>query len=214
MFVAYSIIIYRLAGPVQFSMRYLTKILSDENTIYLVLAVAWYSCGVGSVDREETFDLFFGKTILFPYFTFAFFHSIEYLRAEIIPIVLPNAQGIQSKILSIKRSIQSRALKYTALHEFYVIPIVLLFHIGGLGKMGIFTPIIYIRLLALRYTINAGFRKTVDQQVEFWNSRIVDNPEVNPNVKTAYVGFVKVVTTISGAFNNVNVAPAPAGRDN
>lgn len=194
--VAYSIIIYRTAGPLQFSIRYIVKLLSDENSVYLILAACWYGCGVGFVDPEKTKDWFFGKLILFPYFIFAFFHSIEYGRSELLPIILPNSQDLQKRIHTAKRAVQTKALTYTALHELYAIPISLLIHIRSIS---FFIPIIYIRLLALRYSINNGFRKTVNKEKENWDQRILGNPETNSVIKTVYSAFIKVLSIISGA---------------
>ncbi|KAI9014880.1 hypothetical protein BC832DRAFT_173709 [Gaertneriomyces semiglobifer] len=174
--ISYGIIMYKGHGMPQFNAAFLQRLLRDENTQYLMLALFWY----------------FSKPLtvsLIPYTVFSFFHSLNYVRSEIVPIFLPAGTSslgpkVQDAILRFSRANQTRALRFVANAEVWVIMPTATLGIF-LGWSSFMAPFIYSRFLSFRYLMNpstkqacAGMRVRMDA--------LAGHPAVPPAVKKVY----------------------------
>ncbi|KAJ3154089.1 hypothetical protein HDU86_005014 [Geranomyces michiganensis] len=176
--VSYGIIMYKAHGTPQFSGAYLQHLLQDENTWYLLLAINW------ALSKPLL-------VTLLPYLVFSLFHSLNYFRSEIAPVVLPPAQfpaitpRIQRSIVWFVQSFQTRALRIVAYIEVFAIMPVLVFGIF-LGWSSFMAPLLYSRFLVFRYN-TSGLTKQAFAELKARMDAAAAHPRVPPAVKKVYV---------------------------
>ncbi|KAJ3284288.1 hypothetical protein HDU76_008320 [Blyttiomyces sp. JEL0837] len=142
---SYGIILYKAHGVPQIKRAYLQRILMDENTQYLLLALIWITSKPVWV-------------VLIPYATFSFFHSINYIRAAILPTLFPPGSPLHSTITTrLSPLIESFSQKYqvSALRSISYLEVWFLFPYLVLsifvGHVSFLTPILYAQFLRFRF---------------------------------------------------------------
>ncbi|KAI8824102.1 uncharacterized protein EV422DRAFT_584382 [Fimicolochytrium jonesii] len=192
---SYGIIMFKAHGNPQISMGYLTNVLRDENSWYFLSALYW----VTSKPLVAT---------LFPYVTFSLFHSLNYIRSDVLPALLPPSTSsitpkIRDTILRLVKTYQHTALRYVAYVEVWTImPVVT---IGVLfGWTSFFAPLMYARFLMFRYHSSPLTEQAFVELRQKLDATASD-PRVPAIVKKFYEGARDAVIK-SGA---VPTAPAP-----
>lgn len=108
-FVLYHSLQYYLAQIPKVNAAYMQRLIMDENVQYMVLAFYWClskpMTGKSNhyegnkdilADRAQKLVSVHSSSVavtLIPYATFSLFHSLNYVRSNIIPTVFPTAQG-------------------------------------------------------------------------------------------------------------------------
>ncbi|KAJ3034062.1 hypothetical protein HK097_004636 [Rhizophlyctis rosea] len=162
---SYGIILYKAHGTPQISRAYAQRVLMDENTQYLMLAFVW----VNSKPLLVT---------LIPFLTFSIFHSLNYIRAEILPTLFPPthpnpiSQRLSPLILSFVQKYQSQALRAVAYLEVWITMPALVISIF-LRWTSFLSPLLYANFLRFRYYVSpmtkeafGALRKRVDGVLE------------------------------------------------
>ncbi|KAJ3143041.1 hypothetical protein HDU90_002915 [Geranomyces variabilis] len=175
--VSYGIIMYKAHGIPQFSGAYLQHLLQDENTWYLLLAINW------ALSKPLL-------VTLLPYVVFSLFHSLNYFRSEVAPVVLPPTQfpaitpRIQRSIVWFVQSFQTRALRTVAFIEVFAIMPVLVVGIF-FGWSSFMAPLLYSRFLIFRYH-TSGLTKQAFAELKARMDAAAAHPRVPPAVKKMY----------------------------
>ncbi|KAJ3396102.1 hypothetical protein HDU92_003971 [Lobulomyces angularis] len=148
---SYSIILYKAHGIPQLSRAFLQRIMMDENSQYLLLAILWVSSTPAAVS-------------LIPYVIFSLFHVVTFTRTEIIPTIQPppfntTIKKVVSVLTKFTISFQMKGLTAVAYLEVWVIMPYLVLTIF-LGKTSILTPLIYGHFLRFRHFFSPLTRKS------------------------------------------------------
>ncbi|CED85118.1 Uncharacterized integral membrane protein [Phaffia rhodozyma] len=215
---SYAIVCLKSVGSPtsQPPLEYAQKALLDENVQYLVLAVYWW------ISKPIPLTLL-------PYATFSLFHTLTFLRSNLIPKFFPPSAhkapaaaagtpaSVQPKAAPerISRAIQlwvkanyDTAMKFVAYVELVILLRVTL---GALLFQNSFlAPIFYAHFIRLRYYHSAFTRSAVDN-ITARSDKIVANQA--PAVQKGYGIFKNVVQKWAGSIlaRNDGAAPAAAG---
>ncbi|KAJ3193730.1 hypothetical protein HK101_004274 [Irineochytrium annulatum] len=142
---SYGIILYKAHGVPQISRAYLERVMMDENTQYLILALIWLTSKPVWI-------------VLIPFATFSLFHSLNYTRSELLPKLFPPSsalhatisQRVAPAILAFSQNYQGRSLRLIAYVEVWgILPyLIISVFIGGVSLL---TPFIYVHFLRFRF---------------------------------------------------------------
>ncbi|TPX43707.1 hypothetical protein SeMB42_g04626 [Synchytrium endobioticum] len=204
---SYGIILYKAHGIPHISKNYMQRILLDENTQYLLLALIWLTTSPIWVT-------------LIPYSTFSVFHALTFIRTDIIPTLAPTAAStgtaplarrLQQHILQFVQTYQGPALSMVAYSEIWVtFPILILYIFTG--RASVLLPLMYANFVRFRYffspTTKQAFR---DVRVRF-DAWIEQNSSVPAIVKTLYVQAREAIIK----YGNIDIVGTggPAGAAN
>lgn len=126
---------------------------------------------------------------LIPYTVFSFFHSLNYIRSEILPTLLPPSTvsltpRLQDYVLRFVREYQSKALRFVAYAEVWAILPLLTIGIF-FGWSSLIAPIIYARFLLFRYHMSALTKAAVADLRTRLDS-LAEHPSLPPTAKRLY----------------------------
>lgn len=142
---SYGIIIFKSHGIPQISRAHFQRIMMDENSQYFMLALAWVSSKPIWI-------------ILVPYFVFSIFQTINYTRAEILPVLFPPSSPLHKTIsarvspaiLNFSRTYQVQALRIVAYLEVWAMLPYLTFSILT-GHVSLMMPVLYAMFLRFKF---------------------------------------------------------------
>ncbi|KAJ1547529.1 hypothetical protein HK096_002522, partial [Nowakowskiella sp. JEL0078] len=148
------------------------------------------------------------KTVtLLPYIAFSTFHTLIYIRNELIPTLFPPtanfalARTVSSQIGQFITKYQNEALKVSAYLEIYLIPPYILIMIL-FGRASIATPFLYAQFVRFRYFFSPMTKEAVldlRKRGEVW---IEKNEKLPAIVRQAYV-WVRVYIEKSDVESNM-----------
>ncbi|KXN72019.1 hypothetical protein CONCODRAFT_37514, partial [Conidiobolus coronatus NRRL 28638] len=202
--ISYSIVLYAAHKPIQFNMQYLERVLRDETFVYLMLAFSWKT-------QKPVF------ATLLPFIIYSFFHTINYLKTDIIPTIAPsvtqelqaaqsNTAQTPSTAAQISIAIQSIFNKYytlcmrkVSLYEISIVPLVLLVQVITF-RISFMTIIYYGFFVFQRYQKSALTRNAFTE-LRSQLDAVILKPNVPPQVQQIY-------TTIKGYLANFGAQSA------
>ncbi|KAJ3409718.1 hypothetical protein HDV05_004292 [Chytridiales sp. JEL 0842] len=201
---SYGIILYKAHGIPQFNKMYLQRVMTDENTQYLLLALIWLTSKPVWV-------------VLLPFATFSFFHSIHYIRSEVLPTLFPSSSPMHASItlkiapllLSFSQKYQALALKMVSYAE-----VILIFPYLCLsvlfGYVSFFTPVLYAQFLRFRFFFSPMTRQAFGEVKVRMDKWILGNEKVPAAVKSGYLKVVEFL--VKWGDQGVAGGAAGAGR--
>ncbi|KAJ3376407.1 hypothetical protein HDU92_000380 [Lobulomyces angularis] len=184
---SYAIILYKAHGTPQLSRAYLQRIMMDENTQYLLLAVVWFTSPPVFVS-------------LIPYVTFSIFHVITFTRTEIIPTIQPppfkpTAKKVISVLTKFTNDFQTKALNLVAYLEVWFIMPYLILTIF-IGRTSILTPLLYGHFLRFRHFYSPLTKKSFrDLRIKL--DGVFQNEKIPPFVKNVYTRLQGLITSLN-----------------
>jgi hypothetical protein len=198
---SYGIILYKAHGVPQPTRNYLQRILLDENSQYLLLAAIWLSNSPIWVT-------------LIPYTTFSVFHSLTYIKNDVIPTLAPStapssgiARRLQHAIQQFSQTYQTKALEMVAYSEVWLTVPVLILYIFT-GRASIFSSFSYVNFLRFRYFFSPTTKKVFrDVGVKF-DGWIEQNPSIPLMIKNVYAKIRQGLTR----FGSIDLAGPTTGR--
>ncbi|KAJ3356581.1 hypothetical protein HDU91_005525 [Kappamyces sp. JEL0680] len=155
--------------------QFLAKLLQDENSLYFLVSIVWAT----------------GKPVkvsLIPYATFSLFHTLGYIRTELIPKVFPGAalgKTISTQINKFMVAYQPLSINLVARAEVWVILPMSIISIFW-GGISIFTPFLFSQFLQFRFIQAPPTRQALAETEVFLDKWILAQPSVPPLVKTGY----------------------------
>ncbi len=133
---------------------------------------------------------------LIPYATFSLFHTLGYLRTELIPKIFPGAPlgtTICSQINKFMVAYQPLSINLVAKAEVWVIlPMSIITIFWGTS---IFTPFLYSQFLQFRFLSSTATRQTLADTEVFLDKWILEHASVPPVVKTGYSKAKELIKT-------------------
>lgn len=175
--VSYSIVCYKSLGQPMPDANYVTRLLTDENSQYLVLAAAWW----------------FSKPVplsLLPFTIFSLFHTLTFVRTTIIPQLLqgPPPPGQTQPPHAIAKTIQTwvkanydKAMNVVAYIE---VAILARLFLGLLIRQSsILSLLVYVHFIRMRYLQSLYTREAFAHITRFINGHVANAP---PQVKQAW----------------------------
>ncbi|ORY94852.1 hypothetical protein BCR43DRAFT_494697 [Syncephalastrum racemosum] len=177
---SYGVVVYKSHGIPKVNAAYMQRLIMDENVQYMVLAFYW------CLSRPMT-------VTLIPYATFSLFHSLNYIRSNIIPTVFPAAQGAagasswqaktQQRLKAWQDSNYEPAMRFVAQIEVIGIMGRLLL---GIFQFQVMSILLYAQFLRFRYHMSSYTRQAFTHlRVTF--DRLTSDPRVPPAVGRAYI---------------------------
>ncbi|TPX34302.1 hypothetical protein SmJEL517_g03033 [Synchytrium microbalum] len=177
---SYGIILYKAHGIPQISRAYMQRILLDENTQYLLLALIWLTSSPISVT-------------LIPYTTFSVFHSITFIRTDVLPAIVPPTSAqvslsrrLQQSLLQFVQRYQASALRMVAYAEVYVTLPVLVLSVFT-GRASILSPFLYANFLRFRYIFSPTTKQAFNDLRIRLDGMIEQNASTPTWAKAMYV---------------------------
>lgn len=197
---SYGIILYKAHGAPQLSKNYLQRILLDENSQYLLLAAIWLTSSP------------IGVTLI-PYTTFSVFHSLTFIRTDVIPTLAPSNSSLagiaKQVILHFTQKYQTKALEMVAYSEIWVtFPILILYIVTG--RLTIFSSLTYVNFLRFRYFFSPTTKQVFRNVRVRFDGWIEQNPSVPSMVKTVYVQIREALIK----FGSINISDSAANTTN
>jgi transmembrane protein 33 len=125
---------------------------------------------------------------LIPFGTFSLFHSIGYLRTELIPKVFPNNQQgiwVSSLLSTIMTKYQPISINAVARAEIWMIfpmTIVSIFW----GGASVFIPFLYFQFIQFRYLASSATRVALQETEVVLDKLVLQQAAVPPMVQTGY----------------------------
>ncbi|KAJ3084655.1 hypothetical protein HDU99_008401 [Rhizoclosmatium hyalinum] len=152
---SYGIILYKAHGTPKLNniQMYVQRIMVDENTQYLLLALIWWTSKPIWV-------------VLLPFATFSVFHAANYMRTELIPTVIPSTSPFyvisSTKVIPLlthfSQTYQAKCLRAVSyLEVFFILPYLIVFVFTG--KVSFMTPFIFVQFLRFRYQFSPMTRE-------------------------------------------------------
>ncbi|KAG2232362.1 hypothetical protein INT48_007377 [Thamnidium elegans] len=99
--ISYSIVLYNSYKPLATNQSFFKRVLLDENTQYLIVAVYFLLTKRIAIT-------------LVPFYIYSVFHAMEYTEKHLIPTFAPTQTKIQESIKNIMNSYHSKAMEYAA----------------------------------------------------------------------------------------------------
>ncbi|KAG0230603.1 hypothetical protein BGX31_005790 [Mortierella sp. GBA43] len=147
--VSYGVVVYKSFPNVQFTLEFARRVFSEENVQYFLMAIFWW---------RSTPML----APLVPYAVFAFFNSLNFMRGNLIPVLVPEppagtTDALYAKIQELSQSLQvwtqvnhTGAMAFVAYIEVVGVMGSLIF--GAITFQSSFlSPIVYANFLRFRY---------------------------------------------------------------
>ncbi|KAJ3073861.1 hypothetical protein HDU98_000458 [Podochytrium sp. JEL0797] len=152
---SYGIILYKAHGAPKMNniQMYLQRIMVDENTQYLLLALIWWTSRPVWV-------------VLLPYATFSIFHAANYMRTELLPTVIPASSPLYSissstvipLLAHFSQTYQAKCLRAVSyLEVFFILPYLVVFVF--VGKVSFMTPFVFVQFLRFRFQFSPMTRE-------------------------------------------------------
>jgi hypothetical protein len=173
---SYGIILYKSHGKPSFDKEYLGRVLQDENTQYFFLAIVWATAP--PIRGMKVLTL----VALFPYAVFSLFHTLGYIRSELIPktfpgSTFPQAKAVASAINSLMLKFQPKSIWAVSRVEVWVIFPMTVISIFW-GGTSIFTPVLYQQFLQFRFLSSPMTREVFSETEVFLDKHILNNQKV------------------------------------
>ncbi|KAI9361666.1 hypothetical protein DFJ73DRAFT_813997 [Zopfochytrium polystomum] len=192
---SYGVILIKAHGIPQIKRAYLQRAWMDENTQYLLLALMWLSSRPVWVT-------------LLPFAVFSFFHTINYTRAEILPVLVPQTSPLHSTITNkvapamrkFSQTYQPHGLRLVAYLEVWLImPYLTLFVLTG--TVSLFAPVLFAIFLRFRFFFSPLTREAFGELQRRLDG-LFENPRMPPWAAAFYRRGVELVVR----FGDVNVS--------
>ncbi|KZT52972.1 hypothetical protein CALCODRAFT_501645 [Calocera cornea HHB12733] len=171
--ISYAIVCFKAVGMPQASPAYIQRALADENVQYFILALYWFL----------TRPIF---TSLIPFATFSAFHTLTFVRTNIIPKILPSRPAPAAQpgqptsrpeqhpyakaIGTWVRNNYESAMQIVAFAELVIFAWVC---VGALlRRNSLLTPVIYAHFLRQRFMFSSFTRQAVNAFTTAADARI------------------------------------------
>ncbi|KAJ1548958.1 hypothetical protein HK405_012335, partial [Cladochytrium tenue] len=195
---SYGIILFKAHGTPQIQRAYLQRILMDENTQYLFLALMWFTSRSIAV-------------ALLPYAIFSFFHTLNYLRTDVLQLVFPPGSALHATVAgqvspflqSVSQQYQMQSLRAVSYLEVWVVQPYLVLAVLT-GRVSFATPLLFAMFLRFRYYFSPLTKEAV-AALKARLDAVLDAPGSPLWVKSLYRRAVELIATY-GAIETTTAA--------
>lgn len=172
---SYGIVLYNSYRPFTSSEPYFKRMLLDENTQYMIIAVYFL------------FSRRIAVTLL-PFFIYSVFHVLEFTYKQVIPSFAPQQKDIQSKLKSLVDKYHDLAMVYTAKIEVCGVMTRLVLGLF-VFRSSLLSVLLYTHFLRMRYYMSSDMRQFLNEtgtKIDQLLTPPTAHPKIPPAVIKAY----------------------------
>ena len=153
--------------------------------------------------------------VLVPYATFSLFHTLNYVRSEILPTVFPPSSSLHASvtqrlsplILAFSQNYQAKALRFISYFEVWVILPVLILSIFT-GRVSFLTPFLFCHFLRFRFFFSPMTREAFGD-LKLKTDSVFLSPNSPPWLRSFYLKAVEWIITYGDVEQRASRPPQP-----